>query len=211
MASAASTTTCALTSPAPADSRVPARSKAPQAIGLPSLHPPPNVASQGTSKALSAKRFAQNFVAMATGEAPAAVSTELPEFVKTVQEAWDKVEDKYAVSSLAFAGTVGLWGTVGMISAIDRLPVVPGLLEIVGIGYSGWFAYRNLINKTDREALFAKIKGIYRDIIGTSSTDVVDSPAVTTSSDVVVGSPAVRTSSDVVNSPAVEKVYSGGP
>ena len=80
---------------------------------------------------------------MATGEAPAEVaSTELPEIVKTVQEAvrilplmkcalmglvgilnefviggqWDKVEDKYAVSSLVVAGGVALWGSTGLIS-----------------------------------------------------------------------------------------------
>lgn len=29
---------------------------------------------------------------------------------------WDKVEDKYAVSSLAVAGFVGLWGSAGLIS-----------------------------------------------------------------------------------------------
>ncbi|KAH7664464.1 Cyanobacterial aminoacyl-tRNA synthetase CAAD domain-containing protein [Dioscorea alata] len=166
MASAA----CTLTSPALADSRVPARSKSPIAIGLPSLPPPPNVASQGTSRisVFSPKRLAQNVVAMATGEAPAQVATQLPEFVKTIQEAWNQVEDKYAVSSLAFAAAVGLWGSAGMISAIDRLPVVPGVLELVGIGYSGWFAYQNLVYKPDREALLVKIKCLYRDIIGSS-------------------------------------------
>lgn len=108
-------------------------------------------------------------MAMATGEAPAEVAVaELPEIVKTVQEAWDKVEDKYAVSSLAVAGVVALWGSTGMISAIDRLPLIPGVLELVGIGYSGWFAYKNLVFKPDREALLEKIKVTYKDIIGSS-------------------------------------------
>lgn len=75
------------------------------------------------------------------GEAPAttteAETTELPEIVKTAQEAWEKVDDKYAIGSLAFAGVVALWGSAGMISAIDRLPLVPGVLELVGIGYTG--------------------------------------------------------------------------
>ncbi len=106
---------------------------------------------------------------MATGEAPAEVaSTELPEIVKTVQEAWDKVEDKYAVSSLVVAGGVALWGSTGLISAIDRLPLIPGVLELVGIGYTGWFAYKNLVFKPDREALIAKIKDTYKEVIGSS-------------------------------------------
>ena len=82
-------------------------------------------------------------MAMATGEVPAEVATgelaELPEIIKKVQEA-----------------------------AIDRLPLVPGLLELVGIGYTGWFAYKNLIFRPDREALLQKIKETYNEILGSS-------------------------------------------
>ncbi|MFS7931988.1 putative cyanobacterial aminoacyl-tRNA synthetase, CAAD domain, protein CURVATURE THYLAKOID 1 [Helianthus anomalus] len=52
--------------------------------------------------------------------------------------------------------------------AIDRLPLIPGVLELVGIGYTGWFVYKNLIYKPDREALVETIKGTYKDIIGSS-------------------------------------------
>ncbi|KAG9150271.1 hypothetical protein Leryth_009821, partial [Lithospermum erythrorhizon] len=101
-------------------------------------------------------------------EVATAETTETTEIVKSIQEAWDKVEDKYAVSSLAVAGAVALVGSSGMISAIDRLPLVPGVLELVGIGYTGWFAYKNLIFKPDREALIRKIKDTYNGIIGSS-------------------------------------------
>lgn len=95
--------------------------------------------------------------------------TDSPEFLKTIQQTWDKVEDKYAVSALAVAGTVALWGSAGVISAIDRLPLIPGVLELVGIGYTGWFAYKNLVFKPDREALIRKIKGTVKDITGIDS------------------------------------------
>ncbi|KAK3428492.1 hypothetical protein EUGRSUZ_E00015 [Eucalyptus grandis] len=63
------------------------------------------------------RKIARNVAAMATGEAPAEVAAaELPEIFKSAKEAWDKVEDKYAVSSLAVAGVVALWGSTGMIS-----------------------------------------------------------------------------------------------
>ncbi|XP_073101706.1 protein CURVATURE THYLAKOID 1B, chloroplastic-like isoform X3 [Elaeis guineensis] len=105
---------------------------------------------------------------MATGDTPAEVVTEVPEIVKSIQAAWDRLEDKHAVTSLAFVGAIALWSTSGMISEIDRLPVVPGALELAGIGYTGWFAYRDLVFKPDREALIAKIKNICYDIIGRS-------------------------------------------
>ncbi|KAE8662434.1 transcription factor bHLH70-like isoform X1 [Hibiscus syriacus] len=63
-------------------------------------------------------------------------TTETTEITKIVQEAWDKVEDKYAVSTLVFVVIVSLWGSTGIVSAIDRLPLIPVILELVGIGYT---------------------------------------------------------------------------
>ncbi|XP_078436627.1 protein CURVATURE THYLAKOID 1B, chloroplastic-like [Wolffia australiana] len=159
-------------------------------VGLPSLSPAVRAGAY-------CRKIARNVVSMATGESLAAAAatpvveaesttpasaitpsndtapatsttTETPEILKTIQEAWNKVEDKYAVSALAASGAVALWGAAGMISAIDRLPLVPGVLEVVGIGYSGWFAYKNLLNKSERDALLSKIKNTYNDIIGSS-------------------------------------------
>ncbi|KAI4328989.1 hypothetical protein L6164_021298 [Bauhinia variegata] len=175
MASTSSTTLSISSSSTLIDGKAPRQSAAAstQCVSLPTLPPPP-VQSQNRPWKPTAycRKLARNVMAMATastGEAPAEVATaELPEFVKTVQEAWDKVEDKYAVSSLAVAGVVALWGSTGLISAIDRLPLIPGLLEIVGIGYTGWYAYKNLFNKPDREAWVQKVKATYNEIIGTS-------------------------------------------
>ncbi|XP_073002336.1 protein CURVATURE THYLAKOID 1B, chloroplastic-like [Typha latifolia] len=167
----ASTTaaTCAATSPAAVEAKPTLRRHMPHSIGLPPLPSPPRAAAPGRLQNASyCRRIARDVVAMAVGEASAGVATELPEIVNTIQGAWDRLEDKYAVTSLAFAGFIALWSTSGMISAIDRLPVVPGALELVGIGYSGWFAYRNLVFKPEREALLTKIKGLYNDIIGSS-------------------------------------------
>ncbi|CAA7408989.1 unnamed protein product [Spirodela intermedia] len=123
------------------------------------------------------RRAARHVIAMASdesltrtrsaaGEGPGEGSTDLPDVVITLQDTWNKVEDKYAIAILAFSGVVALWVSTGMVSAIDRLPVLPGVLELVGIGYTGWFVYQNLVFKPDREALLEKIKGAYNDITG---------------------------------------------
>ncbi|XP_062164989.1 protein CURVATURE THYLAKOID 1B, chloroplastic-like [Alnus glutinosa] len=72
---------------------------------IPTLPPPPMQSQNRPWKSTAyCRKIARNVMAMATGEAPAEVgANELPETGKTVQEAWDKVEDKYAVSSLAVA------------------------------------------------------------------------------------------------------------
>ncbi|KAK9202122.1 hypothetical protein WN944_017332 [Citrus x changshan-huyou] len=126
-----------------------------QCVSLPTLPPPPVPSQTRPWKATTyCRKMARNVMAMATGEAPAEVAaTELPEIVKTVQEAWDKVEDKYAVTSLAVTGAIAVWGSTGMLSAIDRLPLVPGVLELVGIGYTGGAAEGNQRNSTAAEMM----------------------------------------------------------
>uniref|UniRef100_J3N4F8 Cyanobacterial aminoacyl-tRNA synthetase CAAD domain-containing protein n=1 Tax=Oryza brachyantha TaxID=4533 RepID=J3N4F8_ORYBR len=79
-----------------------------------------------------------------------AANAEITEFINDLKQEWDRIEDKYAVTTLAVAASLGMWSAGGVVSAIDRLPLIPGLMEAVGIGYSGWFAYRNLLFKPDR-------------------------------------------------------------
>ncbi|PAN13846.1 hypothetical protein GQ55_2G355900 [Panicum hallii var. hallii] len=97
------------------------------------------------------------------------VTEDVPEIVKAAQDAWDKVEDKYAVATIGVAAIVALWTAAGALKAIEKLPLLPGVLEIVGIGYTGWFTYRNLVFQPDREALISKVKSTYEEITGSSS------------------------------------------
>ncbi|XP_072052618.1 protein CURVATURE THYLAKOID 1B, chloroplastic isoform X1 [Arachis hypogaea] len=176
MASTSSSTLTISSSSTLVDAKAPKHSStsSPQSVTLPTL-------PLRTSKATAfCRKLARNVMAMATtGEAPpSAVATdvasvevaELPEFVKTLQEAWDKVEDKYAVSSIAVFGGVALWGSTGVISAIDRLPLIPGLLEVVGIGYTGVTPsnFTLIVFLNHRDAFIRKVKETYKEIIGSS-------------------------------------------
>ncbi|CAL9044842.1 protein CURVATURE THYLAKOID 1B, chloroplastic-like [Musa acuminata AAA Group] len=159
--------TCGLTSRTLLDPKAASSQLRPHFVRLPTLPPPRPTASWSHPK--TASHMSRSVIALATGETPAEVSSELPEVMKTIKDAWDKLDDKYAVASLVLVGLVALWTTTGMISAIDRLPIVPGVLELVGIGYTVWFVYYNLVFEPDREALIEKIKGTYSDIIGSRS------------------------------------------
>ena len=48
---------------------------------------------------------------------------------------------------------VGLVAANGVLKSIDDLPLIPDLLELVGIGFSGFYIYQNLLFKPDRAAL----------------------------------------------------------
>ncbi|GMI98493.1 CURVATURE THYLAKOID 1B, PLASTID TRANSCRIPTIONALLY ACTIVE 8 [Hibiscus trionum] len=179
MASASSNALSIPSSSTLVDAKAPRQSTtaSPPCVTLPTLPPPP-VQSQSRARKTTAycRKIARNVMAMATGEALATreappveiAPTETPEFIKTLQQTWDKVEDKYAVSTLAVSGLVAVVGSAGLVSAIDRLPLIPGILEAVGIGYSGYFAYKYLLFKPDRDAMLKKVKETYKEILGIS-------------------------------------------
>jgi hypothetical protein len=90
----------------------------------------------------------------------------LEDVLKNVQEAWEKTDDKVAIAGLGVAGLVALWAASGLVNAVDKLPLIPDFFEIVGILFSGWFVYRYLLFKPDREELFKKIDDIKSKITG---------------------------------------------
>ncbi|KAF2323422.1 hypothetical protein GH714_035380 [Hevea brasiliensis] len=79
---------------------------------------------------------------------------------------WDKSEDRLALFGLGFAAIVALWASTNLISAIDKLPLIPSAFELIGILYSSWFVYRYLLFKPDREELFQIISKSVSDILG---------------------------------------------
>jgi hypothetical protein len=81
------------------------------------------------------------------------LNKKLKEVSSTVSEKWEETDDKPAVVTLGIYGLVGLVAANGVLKSIDGLPLIPDLLELVGIGFSGFYIYQNLLFKPDRAAL----------------------------------------------------------
>jgi len=60
----------------------------------------------------------------------------MTETLDKVSAAWEKTEDKPAVATLGVFALVGLVALAGVLKAVDSLPLVPTLLELVGIAYT---------------------------------------------------------------------------
>ncbi|XWS16325.1 hypothetical protein CRYUN_Cryun34aG0075600 [Craigia yunnanensis] len=87
--------------------------------------------------------------------------------IKSVQTVWDKSdEDRVALIGLGFAAIVALWASANLISAVDKLPLIPNVLELIGILFSSWFIYRYLLFKPDREELFQIINKSISELFG---------------------------------------------
>ncbi|XP_058228006.1 protein CURVATURE THYLAKOID 1C, chloroplastic [Rhododendron vialii] len=104
-----------------------------------------------------------SLVAKATGESSESSSLSI---VKSVQNVLDKSEDRFALIGLGFAGIVAIWASINLITAIDKLPLLPGVFEFIGILFSTWFVYRYLLFKPDREELFRTVNKSISDILG---------------------------------------------
>ncbi|KAK2432576.1 Major facilitator superfamily protein [Trifolium repens] len=113
---------------------------------------------------LSGRRSNIAFVVKASGESSES-STSLTVF-KSVQSVWDTPEDRLGLIGLGFAAVVALWASTNLIAAIDKLPVIPVSLEVIGILFSVWFTYRYLLFKPDREELFQILNKSASDILG---------------------------------------------
>ncbi|KAJ4780895.1 CURVATURE THYLAKOID protein [Rhynchospora pubera] len=75
-------------------------------------------------------------------------------------------EDWIALAGLGFAGIVAIWAASNLISSVDKLPLIPNVMEFIGILYSSWFVYRYLLFKPDREELATIIKNVISSITG---------------------------------------------
>ena len=85
------------------------------------------------------------------------VSSLAAETASKVSSAWESSEEKPAVVALAASAFVALVALSAVANAVDSVPLFSNLLELVGLGASGWFVYRNLVFGPDREILKSKI------------------------------------------------------
>ncbi|XP_050208128.1 protein CURVATURE THYLAKOID 1D, chloroplastic [Mercurialis annua] len=77
-------------------------------------------------------------------------------------------EDTYSIVLYGSAALVGLWFISAVVSSIDSIPVIPKLMEAVGLGYSFWFTTRYLLFKENRDELAAKVAELKNQVIGSS-------------------------------------------
>ena len=82
-----------------------------------------------------------------------AAKDKFDEVTTTLSEYWEDSDEKPALVTLGVYGLVGLIAANGTLRAVDSIPLIPDLLELVGILFSGFFVYQNLLYKPDRAAL----------------------------------------------------------
>ncbi|KAI3719527.1 hypothetical protein L6452_20428 [Arctium lappa] len=86
------------------------------------------------------------------------------ELFTDLKEKWDAVENKPTVIIYGGGGVVAIWLSSVIIGAINKVPLLPNIMELVGLGYTGWFVYRYLLFESSRKELGTTIESIKKEI-----------------------------------------------
>jgi hypothetical protein len=72
---------------------------------------------------------------------------------------------------LLISGAVTVYITLAVLDAINDIPLLAPLLELVGLSYSAWFVYRYLLRESNRAELFAEFNALKAQVMGRNSSD----------------------------------------
>lgn len=67
---------------------------------------------------------------------------------------------------LIFAALVTVKLTFALIGAINEIPLLAPIFELVGISYTAWFVYRYLLKASNRDELGAEFDSLKSQILG---------------------------------------------
>eukprot|EP01025_Chloroclados_australasicus_P049023 TRINITY_DN556_c0_g1_i1.p1 TRINITY_DN556_c0_g1~~TRINITY_DN556_c0_g1_i1.p1 ORF type:complete len:141 (-),score=12.43 TRINITY_DN556_c0_g1_i1:310-732(-) len=93
-------------------------------------------------------------------------SQKVTEIVEDLKGKWDTVEEKPAAVGLTVAAVIGLLTLNGVVGAIDKIPVISNLMELVGVAVTSWFVYKYLLFKPNREELKGAVNDFTSKVVG---------------------------------------------
>ena len=149
--------------------RIPTTTNVTRCSALPSL--PPRVSNTKTTlfspslNNFSVSRKSSLLQTRASSEESSSVDAN--EVFTDLKEKWDALENKSTVLFYGGGALVAVWLSSILVSAINSVPLLPKIMELVGLGYTGWFVYRYLLFKSSRKELATDIESLKKKITGT--------------------------------------------
>ncbi|MBA0732696.1 hypothetical protein Gogos_016769, partial [Gossypium gossypioides] len=115
---------------------------------------------------LASKTESRRFSQLQT-KASEETAVDAGELFTDLKEKWDKVENKSTVILYGGGAIVAVWLSSIFVGAINSVPLLPKIMELVGLGYTGWFVYRYLLFKSSRKELATDIESLKKKIAET--------------------------------------------
>ncbi|KAL3743598.1 protein CURVATURE THYLAKOID 1A, chloroplastic [Eucalyptus grandis] len=147
----------------PRAARTPVAAAARVASSLPYL--PPRFSSHPAKRCSEPRRLLLVPIRASSDDTSAPVDA--GELFTDLKEKWDALENKSTVILYGGGAIVAVWLSSVVVGAINSVPLLPKIMELVGLGYTGWFVYRYLLFKSSRKELAEDIEGLKKKIAGT--------------------------------------------
>ncbi|KAJ1414680.1 Cyanobacterial aminoacyl-tRNA synthetase, CAAD domain [Sesbania bispinosa] len=128
---------------------------------------PPRCSSSPFLKHVSEPRKFSLLQTRATSSEETSTSVDASELFTDLMQKWDAVENKSTVLLYGGGAIVAVWLSSILVGAINSVPLLPKLMELVGLGYTGWFIYRYILFKSSRKELATDIESLKKKVAGT--------------------------------------------
>ena len=86
--------------------------------------------------------------------------------LKTIADKWEETENKSTVITYVAGATAAVWLSSTLVGAINAVPLLPKMMELVGLGYSTWFVYRYVLLKESRKELVEQVDALVARVSG---------------------------------------------
>lgn len=103
---------------------------------------------------------------IAAAEKKTGSSVDVDKIVDDLKGKWEDLEDKNTVLAYGGAALVAVWIAGSIVNAVDGVPLLPKLFELVGLLYGSWFVYRYVLFKSNREELVKDFDDLLKKISG---------------------------------------------
>jgi hypothetical protein len=67
---------------------------------------------------------------------------------------------------LLFGGILAVKMTLALLDAVDDIPLLAPVLQLIGLGYSAWFVYRYLLKASTRQELGQELGDLKDQVVG---------------------------------------------
>lgn len=94
------------------------------------------------------------------------VVSKLGDLDKYFGEFWQEYKRPLIALGLFFGLFLSIKLTLAVLAAINDVPVLAPLFELIGLIYSGWFVYRYLYKASNRSELASEMNALKEQILG---------------------------------------------
>ena len=94
------------------------------------------------------------------------ILSELPAYVSSFFANYQK---PLITVGLILAGGISVKVLLGVLGALNDVPLVAPVFELIGMGYTGWFVYRYLLKASNRQELLTEVDAFKEQVVGKNS------------------------------------------